>query len=148
MQKIAKKRGKSAVPVPGREPLLVKAPQENAAKVAEKLQIDYSSRNWGRVFSGIYLAVLCTFCLIYKVFPGPEFLVLCFFIYAAYRKWARRLMKDWVPFIALFLAYETMYGIADNISGIVHVNELIIVESQIFGGIPTHAPKSLQKLLF
>ena len=66
-----------------------------------------------------------------------EFLVVCFLIYAACMKWFKRFIKDWVPFIALFLAYEAMYGIADNISSIVHVNELINAEFQIFGEIPT-----------
>jgi len=91
----------------------------------------------GKVFPIIYLAALCVFCLVYKVFPGPDFLILCFFIYAAHKKWARRFIKDWFPFLALFLAYEAMRGTADNILGIVHVTELINAELQIFGTIPT-----------
>lgn len=71
------------------------------------------------------------------MYPAPDFLVLCLFVYAAYMKRAQRFIKDWVPFIALFLAYEAMRGIANNITGIVHVTELISAESCIFGMIPT-----------
>lgn len=117
---------------------MVNAPQEEKGKVNETSRIDDNFlHRLGRAFPMIYLAVLCIFCGVYKVFPGPDFLVLCFFIYAAHKKWARRFIKDWVPFIALFLAYEAMRGFADNILGIVHVTELISAELQIFGTIPT-----------
>jgi len=117
---------------------MVNVPRKEKAKANKTSRIDdYSAYSWGRVFPVIYLAVLGVFCVTYNVFPGPEFVIVCFFIYAAHRKWTRRFIKNWVPFIALFLAYEAMYGIADNISGIVHVKELISAEFQIFGTIPT-----------
>jgi len=85
----------------------------------------------------VYVAVLSVFCLTYNVIPGPEFLVLCFFIYAAYNRWSRRFVKDWVPFVTLFLSYEAMYGIVGRIAGLVHVAEPISAELQIFGVMPT-----------
>jgi len=97
----------------------------------------HSAYNLGITFTAIYLALLCVFCVRFGVYPRPEFLVLCFLIYAVYRKWSWRFIRDWIPFTALFIAYEAMYGIADNISSIVHVNELINAEFQIFGEIPT-----------
>jgi membrane-associated phospholipid phosphatase len=107
-------------------------------KAGKNLQIDdHSTYSLGIVFIAIYLAVLGVFCVTYNVFPGPEFVIVCFFIYAIYRKWTRRFIKDWIPFVALFLAYEAMYGIADNISRIVHSRELISAELQMFGTIPT-----------
>lgn len=119
---------------------MVGAPQEEKEKGNKTSRIDDRFlHRLGRLFPIIYLSFLCVFCVVYKVFPGPDFLVLCFFIYAAYRKWTRRFLKDWVPFIALFLAYSAMRGIAHNISGIVHVTELISAELQIFGTIPTLA---------
>jgi membrane-associated phospholipid phosphatase len=91
----------------------------------------------GVVFPAIYASILCIFCLIYKVFPGPEFIVLCFFIYAAYSRRSRRFVRDWVPFVSFFLSYEAMYGIVGTLSGIVHVQEPVIAELQMFGSIPT-----------
>jgi len=93
--------------------------------------------NLSRLLPIIYLVVLSIFCVVYRLFPGPDFLILCFFIYAAFTKQAQRFIKDWFPFLALFLAYEAMRGIANNITGIVHVTELISAETQIFGTIPT-----------
>jgi len=117
---------------------MVKASQKEKVKAGKTLQIDdHSVYSLGIVLIVTYLAVLSVFCVTYNVFPGPEFLVFCFFIYAVHRKWTRRFLKDWVPFIALFLAYEAMYGIADNVSRIVHVHELINAELQMFGTIPT-----------
>jgi len=100
---------------------------------------DHFLLNLARLLPIVYLVVLCIFCIVYNIFPGPDFLVLCFFIYAAFTKRAQRFIKDWIPFLALFLAYEAMRGFAYNITGIVHVTELISAELQIFGTIPTLA---------
>jgi len=98
---------------------------------------DHFLLNLARLLPIIYLVALCIFCVAYDVFPGPDFLVLCFFIYAAFTKRAQRFIKDWIPFLALFFAYEAMRGFAYKITGIVHVTELISAEVRIFGTIPT-----------
>jgi membrane-associated phospholipid phosphatase len=112
--------------------------QEEEVKSNPQLRFNYhSSRILGIVFPAIYVLILCVFCLTYKVFPGPEFIVLCFFIYAAYNKWTRRFVKDWIPFVTLFLSFEAMYGLVGSIPGIVHVGEPIRADLQMFGTIPT-----------
>ncbi len=76
----------------------------------------------------------------YNVLPGPEFVILCFFIYAMYNKWSRRFVKDWVPLIALFLSYEAMYGLVGAMrahAAFVHIQEPISADLRIFGAIPT-----------
>jgi len=88
-------------------------------------------------FPIVYVAALIVFCLVYRVLPAPDFLVLCFLIYAAHLKRAQRFMKDWFPFIALLLAYDSMRGIVSNITGVVHSSELISAELYLFGVIPT-----------
>jgi membrane-associated phospholipid phosphatase len=95
------------------------------------------SRILGIVFPAIYVSILCFFYLAYKVFPGPEFIVLCFLIYAAYDKRTQRFVKDWVPFVTFFLSYEAIYGLIGSMSRIVHVMEPISVELRLFGKIPT-----------
>jgi membrane-associated phospholipid phosphatase len=96
-----------------------------------------SARNLGIAFSAVYLVALSIFCIHFGVTPGPEFLVVCFMIYAAYAKWTRRFVKDWAPFVALLLAFEAMRGIPSSMLGTVHVAELASAESQLFGSIPT-----------
>jgi membrane-associated phospholipid phosphatase len=115
---------------------MVNAPKESKAEQAAQ-DTSGSTRNLGIVFSAIYLAILSFFCVRFSVFPGPEFIVAAFLIYAAYAKWTRRFVRDWAPFIALFLAFEAMRGIPYGILGTVHVTELSSAELQIFGQIPT-----------
>jgi len=93
--------------------------------------------NLGILLPVVYLVFLFAFCVRFNVFPRPEFLFIFFLVYAASNKWTGRFTRDWAPFVILFLAYEAMYGIIGNVAGIVHVNELINVESQLFGNIPT-----------
>ena len=85
-----------------------------------------------------------SFCLVYGVIPGPETLVLCFFTYAAYNKRSRRFVKDWFPFLALFLSYEAMSTMVPTLSKVVHVAEPVTMELRLFGSIPTLV---LQQLL-
>lgn len=112
--------------------------QREKAKLDDKFRIgDRFLFNLGRGFPVIYSVALIIFCMAYRVFPAPDFLVLCLFIYAAYMKRSQRFIKDWVPFIALLLAYDTMRGIVNHIAGIVHVNSLIKADLFLFGAIPT-----------
>ena len=59
------------------------------------------------------------------------------FIAFELNKWSRRFVRDWVPFLSFFLCYEAMYGIVGSLSGVVHVEEPMIAELQVFGSIPT-----------
>jgi membrane-associated phospholipid phosphatase len=112
--------------------------REDAAQPEKKSKFDYrSSRFLAVACPAIYAAVLSVFCIKYDVIPGPEFVVLCFFIYAAYNSWSRRFVRDWVPLVTLFLSYEAMYGVVGKVAGIVHVVEPINLELKIFGTIPT-----------
>lgn len=84
-----------------------------------------------------YILAVAIFCIWYNVIPGPECLVLCFFIYAAYNKWSKKFVKDWIPFLTLFVSYQAMYGLVGAVAGIVHVAEPINADLQMFGSIPT-----------
>jgi membrane-associated phospholipid phosphatase len=85
----------------------------------------------------IYASILSIFYVEYRVFPGPEFIVLCFFIYAAYNKWSRRFVRDWVPFATFFLSYAAINSLVGSVPRVVHVQEPISLELRLFGTIPT-----------
>jgi membrane-associated phospholipid phosphatase len=86
-------------------------------KEKKKLLFDYhSSRFFALLFPAIYLVAIAIFGLVYKIIPGPEFLVLAFLIYAAYNQRTWNFLKDWLPFITVFISYEIMYGIVGSIS--------------------------------
>lgn len=50
------------------------------------------------------------------------------------------LLREWTPFLVLFLAYELMRGLADDVGFKVHVSDVVSVERAIFGG---HLPTAM-----
>jgi membrane-associated phospholipid phosphatase len=118
-----------------------KAQAENKVRI-----IPCSSGVLAIALPALYVLVLSIFCLTYNVIPGPEFLVLCFFIYAAYNKRSKRFVKDWIPFVTLFISYQAMYGLVGAVSGIVHVSDPITAELQLFGSIPTVLLQQLYRM--
>ena len=92
-----------------------------------ELGIDYhSSRFFALLFPALYLIAMTIFCLEYAIIPGPEFLVLGILIYAAYDQRSWRILKDWLPFITVFVSYELMYGIVGYITTDLHSGPLNI----------------------
>ncbi|MCW3994628.1 MAG: phosphatase PAP2 family protein [Candidatus Bathyarchaeota archaeon] len=107
-------------------------------KLKLDLKFDYhSSRFFALLFPAIYLIALTIFCVRYAIIPGPEFLILAFLIYAAYNQRTWRFLKDWLPFITVFISYELMYGFV----GIIAKNNLhsgpLKLELGLFGTIPS-----------
>jgi membrane-associated phospholipid phosphatase len=95
------------------------------------------TRRFWVLIPAVYLLIVGAFFLYYHIVPGPEFYVVFLLIYAAGMKWTRRFVKDWFPFVALFVTYEAVYGFADKLGGVVHIKELAGVELQLFGTIPS-----------
>lgn len=89
------------------------------------------------LFPAVYALILCGFYATYHIYPGPEFVALCLVAYAAYNKWTRRFVRDWAPFVTLFLAYAAMNGLVGSMSRLVHVEEPINADLRLFDTIPT-----------
>jgi len=102
------------------------------------LGFDYhSSRFFVLLFSAVYAIAITVFCIEYKIIPGPEFLVLGILFYAAYNKRTWRALKDWLPFVTVFISYEVMYSVVGSIDmDILHGGPQNI-DIQMFGKIPT-----------
>ena len=103
------------------------------------------SRVLAVAFPAVYLMILALFRVTYNIIPGPEFLILCFFIYAAYSKRSKHFVKDWLPFLTIFVSYQAMYSLVGAVAGIVHVSEPIVAEPQLFGSIPTMTLQQLYR---
>jgi membrane-associated phospholipid phosphatase len=113
-------------------------PKEDEKQPKQKPKLDpRSSRFLAVAFPAIYYVVFGIFCLVYNIIPNPEFLVLGFFIYAAYNNWSRRFIKDWVPFITIFLSYEAMNGVVGTISKFNLHNGPHNLDLTLFGSIPS-----------
>jgi hypothetical protein len=112
--------------------------EQEEQKSESKGKFDYrSSRLFAFLFPAIYAVALAIFCLVYQIIPGPEFLILIFLIYAAYNKRTWRFLKDWLPFITVFLSYEAMYGVVDIVAKSRLHLEPYQFDLTFFGQIPT-----------
>jgi hypothetical protein len=87
---------------------------------------------------GAYIVVLSTLMLVRGVSITPDVLLVAFGLAAVLLGRGRLFLRDWIPFIGLFFAYELMRGYADNIGLAVHVTDVLAVERLLFFGyVPT-----------
>jgi hypothetical protein len=94
--------------------------EKETSKSDKKPKFDYrSSRFFAVLFPAIYATILGIFFLIYDIIPGPEFVILILLIYAAYNHKTWHFVKDWFPFLMVFMSYEAMNGLVGRIS---HLN--------------------------
>jgi membrane-associated phospholipid phosphatase len=114
---------------------MVKKQEDKRFKI--ELNFDYhSSRFFALLFPALYLVAITVFCLEYKILPGPEFLILGILIYAAYNQRTWRALKDWLPFVTVFISYEIMYSVVGIIADNLHSGPYSL-EMQLFGQIPS-----------
>jgi hypothetical protein len=83
----------------------------------------------------LYLVAMAIFCVEYKIVPGPEFLVLGILIYAAYDQRSWRVLKDWLPFVTVFISYEIMYSLVGFIANDLHSGPFNL-DVGLFGQVP------------
>jgi len=93
--------------------------------------------NYVFVPSAIFVTVLFGFYLTHNIFPGPEFLFLCLFVYASFIGDCNRFVKAFSPFIIYFLSYEALNRLIDAMPRSIHVQEPLTVDSWMFGSAPT-----------
>jgi membrane-associated phospholipid phosphatase len=103
-----------------------------------ELNLNYhSTRLFALLFPAIYLVAVSIFCLEYKIIPGPEILGLGILIFAGYNQRIWRVLRDWLPFITVFISYEIMNSFVGIISqDNLHAGPLNF-ELQMFSQIPS-----------
>jgi membrane-associated phospholipid phosphatase len=107
-------------------------------KLKAEVNFDYhSSRFFSLVFLAVYIGAVTIFCIQYKIIPGPEFLVLGILFIAAYNKQTWRALKDWLPFVTVFLSYEVMYSFVGTISDDNLHSGPLYVDTHLFGKVPS-----------
>ncbi len=121
---------------------MVKRKEENKKLNLEKLKIDlsfdyHSSRFFSLLFLGIYAIAITIFCVEYNIIPGPEFLVLGILFYASYNQRTWRALKDWLPFVTVFISYEIMYSFVGTISKYNLHSGPQNLDIQLFGQVPS-----------
>ena len=84
-------------------------------------------------------AVLLSILMIARgISVTPDVVVVAFGLAALVLGRGRLFLRDWIPFLALFFAYELMRGYADKFGLPIHVADVISIERIIgLGGLPT-----------
>ncbi|MES2208797.1 MAG: phosphatase PAP2 family protein [Chloroflexota bacterium] len=91
-----------------------------------------------------YVIVLSGLMIVSGVSITPDVMLLALGLAALLLGRARLFIRDWVPFIGLFLAYELMRGYADDINRTVHAADVLGLERALFGGLlPTQVLQDL-----
>jgi membrane-associated phospholipid phosphatase len=92
---------------------------------------------------GGYIVLLSALMLARGVSITPDVLLVALGLAAVLVGRGRLFLRDWIPFIGLFFAYELMRGYADNFGAGIHVTDVIAAERLIsFGYLP---PQVLQQ---
>jgi hypothetical protein len=85
-----------------------------------------------------YVVVLSGLMIVSGVSVTPDVLLVALGLAAVILGRGRLFIRDWVPFIGLFLAYELMRGYADDINRVIHDADILALERALFGGhLPT-----------
>jgi hypothetical protein len=95
--------------------------------------------------AALYAAFVSLLTLVRGVPITPDVVAmggLLAFVMVARRRWPA--LRDWTAFLVLFLAYELMRGLADDVGMPVHIGDIAALERSLFGGhLPTAALQSL-----
>lgn len=86
------------------------------------------------VLSLIYVALASGLMIWRGISVSPDYLLLLLLPVAAASGRFWRFLGDWVPFIAIFLGWEAMRGIAPRTGFAPHVADLAQLEERLFGG--------------
>jgi hypothetical protein len=85
-----------------------------------------------------YIVLLSALMIVRGVSITPDVLLVALGLAAILLGRGRLFLRDWVPFIGLFFAYELMRGYADNLGLGVHVGDVLGIERWLFlGNVPT-----------
>ena len=85
-----------------------------------------------------YAVILSILMIAKGISVTPDLVVVAFGLAALLLGRGKLFLRDWIPFIALFFAYELMRGYADKFGQAIHVSDVISIERIIgLGGLPT-----------
>jgi hypothetical protein len=85
-----------------------------------------------------YAVILSVLMIARGISVTPDVIVVAFGLAALILGRGRLFLRDWIPFLALFLSYELMRGYADKFGLPIHVTDIVDLERILgLGGLPT-----------
>jgi hypothetical protein len=86
----------------------------------------------------LYSALVVLLMFLRGIEITPDVMAVAFGLGAVLLGRGRLFLRDWLPFVALFLAYELMRGLADNVGLPLHLGDMVTAERLVsFGQIPS-----------
>ena len=96
------------------------------------------TERWLLIAVGGYSALVVVLMFAGGLRITPDILVVALGLVAVLIGRTRLFLRDWLPFVVIFLAYELMRGIADDAGFPVHITDVRDLELGLFGGtLPT-----------
>jgi membrane-associated phospholipid phosphatase len=87
---------------------------------------------------GGYIVILSALMIVKGISITPDVLLVALGLAALVLGRGRLFLRDWIPFVGLFLAYELMRGYAVSFGASVHVADFIAIDKFLFfGHLPT-----------
>ncbi len=111
---------------------------ENELRGRTENELRGRTERWLLVALAGYAAVVVALMFTTGLRITPDVLVVALALAAVLMGRSRLFLRDWIPFVVIFLAYELMRGIADDAGFPVHVQDVASIERALFGGtLPT-----------
>lgn len=132
-------------------------PSTQGADRPSEPSLGRDQRRLSRAMVGLligYVLIVLVLMVVRGAYMSPDlFLVFAAVIAVALGR-TRLFLRDWLPFVAIFLAWESMRGLADNLGVTVHSDDVVAVERFLFfGNVPSvvlqgwlHQPGSVNAL--
>jgi len=93
----------------------------------------------------VYILFVSIYMISHRIWFSPDQFFVFGLVGTTFIGKAKLFLKDWTPFIFLYLGYEFLHGLIPYVSSHVHIYQMINADNFIFGFIPT---VKLQSLLY
>jgi hypothetical protein len=85
-----------------------------------------------------YVALVLVLMVARGAYMSPDLFIVLALVIAVVLGRTRLFLRDWLPFAAIFLAWESMRGLADELGAGVHSDDVIAIERFLsFGRVPS-----------
>ena len=81
-----------------------------------------------------YVALVLVLMVARGAYMSPDLFIVFALVIAVVLGRTRLFLRDWLPFAAIFLAWESMRGLADELGTAVHSDDVIALERFLFFG--------------
>jgi membrane-associated phospholipid phosphatase len=81
-----------------------------------------------------YVVLILILMVVRGAYMSPDLFIVLALVVAVVLGRTRLFLRDWLPFAAIFLAWESMRGLADDLGTTVHSDDIIAIERFFFFG--------------